>query len=292
LFNRWVVPRPSWSIFDGWYEPSASTLSWAAFGPLLESAERVLEAERTALSGLIAEWESRLADIGGDPSQHDMRTFRPLRPNREEAWSDWLAHLLQHSQSGILARELFSPHLVGWPSEHFARPTVEREQSTEDGSRRSDVIVRWEAPARVVHVEVKIWDANFEKTFETAGKLRAAFKGAAWHDFLLLPEARVEAWNACLSTRPAEATHISVLTWNQVAVAMRRSLAVRDAEPIYWRTWSATLGAAVEQRILGHVPLEEAVRKLSALASLDRLVSTTFVLTEGQRDARRTTTSP
>lgn len=65
--------------------------------------------------------------------------FRPLRTDREEDWSDWLAYLLKTSTRGVLAHAVFGP-ADAEVIELAAPPKVKREFRVED--RRADVVVK------------------------------------------------------------------------------------------------------------------------------------------------------
>ena len=57
-----------------------------------------------------------LAQFGGDPTHQNWEALRPLRlrsQGREEDWSDWLAYLIQSSDTGTFSCILFG----GSPSE-------------------------------------------------------------------------------------------------------------------------------------------------------------------------------
>src|SRR5207248_2293600 len=95
--------------------------------------------------------------LGGDPLRDDWRGFRPLVVGREEAWSDWLAHLLASGNTEFLRR------LFGIPELPAVAPRVSREQELlvdqadrSQGNYRSDIILQWPEPMLGIHVEVKV----------------------------------------------------------------------------------------------------------------------------------------
>lgn len=226
---------------DGPYDWSGSGL-WAGF------ARTAIEQLRADLAEQVKVWNERLQPLGGDPCIHDWRAFRPLRLSREEDWSDWLGHLLQTSRSGRLAKLVLGTHVAN----NHALPSVAREESTEDAARRLDLLISW-ASGEMTHVEVKLWDESFAKTFETSAKARAENASAtSWSDFIVLPDESVGDWLEVQTQFASSGLAIKHVTWADLAVALRRCLLSED-ESVVWRVWAASFCGAVEQQLLGHV---------------------------------------
>lgn len=215
--------------------------NWEATRTLI-GARREFAKSRVARFGpLLARWDDLLADIGGDPSRADWAAFRPLRLHREEDWSDWLAHLLESSSTGGLAACLFDRT----PAEAI-RPAVVRELPIEH--RRLDIRITW-AAGDMTHVEVKVGDLALEKTFETAELHRESEGRARVDDWILLPPDHVKKWEEVRAGRVG-GIEVGRLTWDDVAIALRRSLAGR-AEDVSWRVWARAFCGAIEQQVLG-----------------------------------------
>jgi hypothetical protein len=204
------------------------------------------------LDKTLARWDIRLGQLGGDPQRREWQHFRPLRLRREEDWSDWLAHLLANSKSGQLGYKLFR-EIVGSKQQcDFSRPEVEREVVV--GNRRADIVVV--TGNRVgIHVEVKIWDRQFEKTGETSALVAGSFVPkygpvTVWHNVILVPEDLKEG--EVLDEHHMD-VEIEPMAWAHVASSIRAVLAGADsdAEEISWRVWAWSFVGCIEQKILG-----------------------------------------
>lgn len=167
----------------------------------------------------------------------DFESFRPLRISREEDWSDWLAHLIQTSTMGTFARDLFDGNCA---------TSVTREASLGNGARRADLLCRWSTGKTATHIEVKVGDDAFEKTFETAGLVEAEHLETRWKHFVLLLPEQLTQWDRIASSRQT----VVARTWSDVALALRRQLWTQE-EPIVWRVWALTFCGAIEQVLLG-----------------------------------------
>ncbi|MDP1823899.1 MAG: hypothetical protein Q8L48_11675 [Archangium sp.] len=201
------------------------------------------------------EWNERLAGLGGDPATFDFSAFRPLRLSREEDWSDWLAHLLETSKTGRLAGSLFAGGRTS---------SVRREVPLAGGARRADLLLHWDE-ATATHLEVKVGDESFEKTFETAGHVEGENpKTLTWRHLVLILPRQVKTWKQTAGAR----TTIGVVTWESVAIGLRREL-WESAETVAWRVWALTFCAAIEQTLLGlpHLSNEVRARPDSATAA-------------------------
>jgi hypothetical protein len=223
---------------------------WAALELWLQLAQREVRRVADERDRLLAEWDRVLQDLGGDPARYVWSRFRPLRLSREEDWSDWLAHLLEHSTTGRFAQRLLGDALPGVGD--LAAPTVAREQRVSEGDRRADLVITWRSGART-HIEVKIWDESFEKTFDTAEKLEChdtVGPGTFTH-FVLVPPSSSGTWRTVAGAgRPSNGPAVGERTWFDVAVALRAALR-EGGEGLPWRVWAWSFAGAVEQGILG-----------------------------------------
>lgn len=256
---------PSWRFLDTWrVEQPGARASWARAELWIAAAADSAARAEHDLAGHVRSWNRWLEPLG-EVSKRDWTEFRPLRLEREEAWSDWLAHLFAESSTGSFARELLGDHLAVTGPSGGSAPQVQREVLTEGNERRADLLLEW--PGAMAHIEVKAGDHSFEKTCETGRLLRALHgRGRPWADFILLPPGDVQAWRTACSG--PEFGNIVVLTWLDVAVALRRAM-VRGAESLHWNTWAHAFCGAVEQKLLGCRPATAG----DACSDLERLAA-------------------
>ncbi len=265
MFDGLVPPHlcarkclPQWSVFDGFAGPTRRRIAWHELDEFVERG-RLFASERCrSFPGLLAQWDTLLADCDGDPSRGDWSHFRPLHVDREEDWSDWLQHFIASSQSGAFSWQLFNRSDL--PSAgSCVRATVLREDVVQH--RRADLVITWGDSTRT-HVEIKVGDRGFSKTSETAAQLEKKYPAPRWSHYVLLPAEDVTHWNA---VDQPEAPAINVLTWDDVATALRRALR-REDETRRWKLWAHGFCGLVEQRLLGHPLASTGVSSLSSLA--------------------------
>jgi hypothetical protein len=258
---------PSWEFLSTFHVPESLVprpATWGTFDTWFRLAAQAADAQRQALEHELEPWDERLVELGGDPSRTDFTDFRPLRTSREEDWSDWLQHLLRSARSGDFAR-----HLLGRSQAH---PDARRELECAGGAYRADLVVFW-TDAAATHVEVKVGDLQFEKTWATADALEAEHpRIREWMHFILLPDEHLGLWHQTARNRN-RSRHIETLTWGDVTLALRRTL-LRTEEPMSWRVWAWTYCGAIEQRLLGMPRYESGLSPASAstlLRYLNRL---------------------
>lgn len=224
------------------------TRGWSAISPWIGLFSSVSDHAWREFADEVVVWNGLLGALGGDPAALDWSDFRPLRTSREEDWADWFQHLLRTSSSGTFARTLFA----GVLPEGFdcAGPAVVRELSTDEG-RRADVVIRW-ANGDAAHIEVKVGDTNFDKTFETCNAVEGQYPEIrTCSHFVLLPEGDRAAWlESARRMEPGYRFKVRDLTWGSVSFALRRAL-FDASEPVFWRVWALTFCGAIEQRLLG-----------------------------------------
>jgi hypothetical protein len=264
--------RPTWSIFDGFERPR-QRVSWRSLDGLVSRAQRYVEERCRDFPALLRRWDEQLAELEGDPSRSDWTTFRPLRTDREEDWSDWLQHFIGTSRSGHFSRELFSRS--GFTEDaQCALPHVIREDVTED--RRADLVIQW-SNGQHSQLEVKVGDQAFSKTSETASRLEHKYPAAKWTHYILLPAEDLETWQ---KLPHAEAPLVHVFTWDDVAVALRRSLR-RCAESRRWLTWAHGFCGLIEQKLLRHPP---ATQEEISFSMLERRAHQISIMKKGLED--------
>lgn len=232
---------------------AAADSSFHALAPWLAQLGALLDADLLLLDAEQGEWNRRLAELGGDPATLDLSSFKPLRLSREEDWSDWLAHLLVTSKTGRLAASLFAGGRTC---------SVRREVSLNGGARRADLLLDW-GDSTATHLEVKVGDESFEKTYETAKHVEnESPTSLTWRHLVLLLPRQLNTWNEAASDR----TTIGVVTWEEVAIGFRREL-WEGTEAVSWRVWALTFCAAIEQTLLGLPYLSNEVRARSDSAT-------------------------
>jgi hypothetical protein len=264
---------PSWDVFDRFVPPTSRVSSWRGVDELVDLGATFARAECADLRRLVERWDAALAPLGGDPSRTDWTNFRPLRTEREEDWSDWLAHFIATSTTGLLARQLFTRN--GFDETlRAAKPEVVREDATED--RRADLIITWGTGDRT-QVEVKVGDLSLDKTYDTAVKLQKKYASSRWTHYLLLPLEDRDEWNAVEASD--EAT-IHVFTWDDVALALRRCLRLGH-EGHQWNVWASGFCGLVEQKLLG---LPQATSPIDALDVLGPRVRQIGIMKRGLED--------
>lgn len=263
-----MSPDPSWQFLEHfrWVPPAPPTQGWSAATSLVRAARSEFGRNLGALTPALARSDRVLARLGGDPARRDWRTFRPLALRREEDWSDWLAYLLEGSRTGVLGATAFGGDPGRW-----ARPArVLREWTL--GGCRADLAVELTGE-EWVHVEVKVGDEAFRKTYDTGAALRVELgPGARVSDVILLLAPALDAWDDdTRAHRRSFAFEVTPVTWRGVALGLRRSLARGGEEP-WWEAWAFGFLGCVEQVLLGHPtargPLDGSQAPLPALAAL------------------------
>lgn len=242
------APSHSWDFLNGFTKVAKPAQRQWDFIEAMQSAAP-LDAYKLRYRDLVEQWDARLEFLGGDASGMNWENFRPLRPGREEDWSDWLAWLLESSAQGEFAAQLFGTALAQ-PAPSFANPKVQREASTADHERRGDIVIL--LPSIGIHLEVKVGDEQFEKTFETGQKLESDFKSARaiWGNFILMPKSSLADWNDQLEGTQHSATEVNVLLWEDVVRALRWML-WQKKESLRWQTWAWTFCGVIENKVLG-----------------------------------------
>ena len=272
-----VVPARSWKVFKTWHVDTShkSGSNWDATRKFRTLARNYFNQQGSKLPRLLKRWDRHFEAYGGDPCRTNFSDFRPLRLNREEAWSDWLAHLLQTSQTGYFASEIF-PDLAEDGVVLRAQQVI-REERTE--SHRADLIVHWNG-TQSTHLEVKLWDANFMKTFNTA---REAHKrtpdghSRVWSDYILIPQASQDMWREC-NQRRAASSKIRELTWEQIVVALRKAV-LSAKENLRWKIFGYSFCGAIEQTILAFPVAAE--RRTHMPTNLESVLQRVAILERG-----------
>lgn len=241
--------RLTWNFLEKFSrKPTPQVSNWDCFEAMKKAAP--LDSSLRRYKRLLQKWDRRLHQLGGDPSASDWNDFRPLRLSREEDWSDWLGWLFNNSSEGQLASCLFGSQ-IDCSARFFSNPEVVREEPTEDQERRGDILLLW-PPRLGIHLEVKVGDKQFGKTFETGRKLQAKHKHLVheWKNFILIPNESLGAWNESARFKGFEEPDVHLVLWEDVARILRRCLWSKF-ESAVWRAWAWTFCGAIERKLLG-----------------------------------------
>jgi hypothetical protein len=221
----------------------------------------------------LIEGDAQLAELGGDPLRDAWYSFRPLRLSREEDWSDWLAHLIQTSRTGIFWSTVLRNKVSGAA---LASPRVVNREWALPGGYRADLGIELQAGDSWMHVEVKIGDDDLKKTVGTGEAMRSRVHPSAVHDVLLLPGDDKPLWNAVIEEfaksddgagrTTSLAGAVTVIDWHDVARGLRSALC-HSGETLCWRVLARVFCGAVEQSLLGlpRIPTESSLETLSLL---------------------------
>jgi hypothetical protein len=117
----------------------------------------------------------------------------------------------------------------------------------------------------------------FGKTEDTARQLEAKYGATRWTHYILLPAEDREAWTGLAHS---QAPPVHVLTWNEVAVALRRSLR-RKQEHKRWLAWAHDFCGLIEQKLLGH-PVGDGEE--TAFHQLERRIHQISIMKKGLED--------
>jgi hypothetical protein len=271
-----------WSAFDGFRRPTPPLRqwTWAGVGSWQETLEAGLKLRRADLAARRQEWDAALRDLDlRDPSAVDRTSFRVLRLDREEDWSNWLAQLIEDSKAGSFAERFFGREA----GDSFSINKVRREVSSHEGWR-ADIIVEW-TDASYTHVEVKVGDSSFDKTFDTAMAIQQQFHGCRRRgDFILLLPEQCDDWSQRCRQRRELGERISMLTWIDTARALRLALRAGGESPA-WRVWAHAFCGAIEQMLLRIPAGEEPVAWAQRLRFSRLTVAKELLRTDEAHDA-------
>jgi hypothetical protein len=173
-----------------------------------------------------------------------------------------------------MAEEMLGQHM-GCTAAALRTPKTEREVPTPTRDRRADIVVTWKG-GRKTHIEVKVGDENFDKTFDTCRGLHGNATRRVWCDAILIPDASRAAWEAVAEAH-ADDDQVNVIVWNDVARGLRRSL-WSGVEPVAWEAWAWAFCSAIERQLLG---LQEPAPLRSGIGELDMLSRWVEILEPG-----------
>jgi len=213
---------------------------WSAVDSLIEAAKPRLMEDSRALRELLQRSSDRLKFT--DPLLCDLGLHRWLARDREEAYSDWLAWVLEQLRDAAAVLRVLgvqSPQLQSLGSEGYR---VEREVYLKEGAPgyegRIDLLIRFGKPERcLLGVEVKTWDESYEKQRGYLASLRARCPDAVGVLVAIpeVPSAILFGFQLC--------------RWEKVALALRREVAKSDGPDVIPAMMCGFI-AAIEQNLL------------------------------------------
>jgi len=242
-----VLNKYSWDIFNSWiYKklPEKINHNWKNFDKLISCHNAIINKQYKEFFPLLEKWNIILRNLGGDPTYQNWHNFRPLRLSREEDWSDWIAHLIKTSETGIFAKKLFQ---IKGINNYSAPIKVLREDISKEWYK-ADLIIQWKNK-NYTHLEIKIGDQNIRKTFPTSESLRKKYnvERSKWSNFILLLSFQIPEWDYLTETIDSD-TIVNSITWDDVCIALRKSLL--SEELITWKVWAYTYLGAIEQLLI------------------------------------------
>jgi len=241
------MKNKSWSIFDNWnYKVKEKIIypDWHLFDSMVSTLSSFYKKKYKEFQSLYSKWDKELKLYGGEPSNFNWDHFRPLRLSREEDWSDWLIHLISESQTGYFSSHLFN--IKDITVRDYSRPSYTRREVSYKGYR-ADIIIKWNNGI-YSHVEIKIGDENLIKTYGTSEVMRSYYKvpKSKWYDFIIILGSQVENW---VNIDNSKKCPIKYLTWNDVAIILRKSILISN-EPLSWKVWAYSFLGAIERKLL------------------------------------------
>jgi len=266
--NQQIDPL-AWEVFSYWQALPKKEMSlpdWQVFDELLPLHNKLLEEQYNLFLPLLERWNVIFSALGKDPTYLNWDHFRPLRLTREEDWADWLAHLIQTSETGNFSRYLLQIDNIT----SYSKPVrVLREDMCRQ--YRADLIIEWQKQ-KFTHIEVKIGDMHLVKTFPASEVFQEKYqvKNENWTNYILLLSEQVPEWEN-IATNITSDIQIKAITWEEVCIALRKAL-IKD-EHLTWKVWAWSYLGAIEQLIIGykgyqlpsHKPGENLYKKINIL---------------------------
>jgi hypothetical protein len=166
--TEWANILRTWaSLGAGWAQPVPS---WSSVTGMIKAARPAMEAKASQLRSLLKESSAKLAPLG-EPLELDLGLHRWLDAEREEAYSDWLAWVVQQAESPSRVFRLFGLELPADLTSDTALIYVQREvpvaHGHEDQEGRLDLLISIGGEPAII-VEVKKGDADDADTAKHA----------------------------------------------------------------------------------------------------------------------------
>ena len=146
-------------------------IDWTPVQSLIDAVQPLLELEREHLRALLEKSKRRLDPLD-DPLRVDFGAHRWLKSEREEAYSDWLAWIVEQMETSERIFRLFGVKDLELQNRCTGPVIVKREESVSKGheghSGRIDLIVSFGSRKTLV-IEVKMRDADSADTGKQKG---------------------------------------------------------------------------------------------------------------------------
>ena len=236
---------------------------WNEMEPWWETYSERQRLQASELAELLDEldesWKRSESRFDSDPLSVDWtahtHTRGPLRPNQEENWSQWLAHLLR--SNGEFVGELFGDNFEG-PPDSVRREVYLPSSDPERPDRYPDILLF--SGQDGVSIEVKIGDEHFGKTPHTAA-LVERHHHKDWHHVLLVPEYKrdtleevfedeLEGDSERLRIDGEQSGPLEAVFWRDVTAAIREMLRKGESTD-HWESSAYVFCTLVEQKVLG-----------------------------------------
>jgi hypothetical protein len=239
--NR-IAALDQWADWGKAYAPSSSSLpDWSAVEFLIEAVQPRLMEDSKALRELLERSSDQLKFE--DPLVCDLGLHRWLGKDREEAYSDWLAWVLQQfrdAEAVLRVLGVQDQEFRTLCSETVYR--VEREAFVKEGAPdcegRIDLLIIFGEPeCALVGIEVKTWDENYDKQEGYVGSLKDRCEHLRCV-LLAIPEVSQDTCG------------FELRLWRDVSTALRREVA---------RNVTVQSGTIVAAMILGFVGCRDEV---------------------------------
>jgi len=220
--------------------------SWGAVARLISAATGQAEALVLVLEGLVQRWEERLRPVG-EPLRMTFPLQRWLAPDREEAYSDWLAWILAELRSFRHLGYILAGENVEELTAAGQWYSVEREVWVPAGhpgrSGRVDCVIR-DGNEAVMLLEVKVVPAESADLGKNRGYKE-------WLDSQPAPLRKAYLVATAGDKRLYEGG-FELVTWGEVCGRLRRLLPELVAEGrLVLAALTGAFVGAVEQNLLG-----------------------------------------
>lgn len=177
-----------------------------------------------------------------DPLQVDFGVHRWLRREREEAYSDWLAWIVEQIAESKYILPMFEIDDSALVARCHSKPIVEREFRIFNGKRRLDLVIEYGSEVLVV-VEIKVTSAEEAETQKQEDY-------CAW----IVLEAAERKFRVLLVTDAAELEYrgFRTLLWEDVCIYLRKLMpAVYQQRGTSIAAMILAFVGAVETNLLG-----------------------------------------
>jgi hypothetical protein len=224
-------------------ETTDKSVCWLPVDCIIEGAWRAQELERRQLTSSLLKSRQTLSPLD-DPFLADFGLNQWLSGSREEAYSDWLAWIINQIGDPAAVFRLFGLEVPS-TAVHWTGTSADRETPIPDG--RLDLVLRWKGYALLV-IEVKLTD---EGSASTAKQRRYR----TWIDEQ--PEPVKCAVLLVLDAEPGLSEgEFSRIDWRSVCLEIRRTaaqLVKAHSEPAHLVRAALLLAfaGAAEQNLLG-----------------------------------------